>query len=453
MHTSSNIIAPLYCVQYDFKLERKVSEQARHRAVSIAAEASLQRNKIAALQKQLETANNNKEMTENLSEQASPQMAHTFISSTDILTPTPVALPTPVNSAVVGETDPIARSEDGSTSTISTHISANTTTDLMESESQATSTSDKRNSESVFKSLGNWSIKEFEGDTMDPFEIASLQAINDMEELQSVWQPVAPPIVALPGTVPPVSQSAALLNHPPGVQSSSTVSTASQLITNTHSTGNVISNPLTSNSSPEFGVTRINAQPQIYASEDGVGHSGSSPLPSNGSPSAAHPARANSEGSNNPFSAESRVTSMSTSTNPFRTTEEMPSMYPPVFSISPITMTAPPLPPLQQHGSEVGTLVDISGVGATSHAQPQLLAAADSPKLQHSGGVPIPAPRKKRSPSPVRISPRGSGSVAAVSTSHPSPVVLPSPPTPAKRVRAAAAAGIGNTSPTVTPRY
>ena len=41
----------------------------------------------------------------------------------------------------------------------------------------------------AIKSLGEMSIREFEGDNNDPFEIASLQAINDMEVLQSVLQP------------------------------------------------------------------------------------------------------------------------------------------------------------------------------------------------------------------------------------------------------------------------
>ena len=59
------------------------------------------------------------------------------------------------------------------------------------------------------------SIREFEGDNNDPFEIASLQAINDMEVLQSVLQPIAPPILTsdvsssnkMVATSPPLTQT------------------------------------------------------------------------------------------------------------------------------------------------------------------------------------------------------------------------------------------------------
>ena len=59
----------------------------------------------------------------------------------------------------------------------------------------------------VIKSLGNFSLKEFEGDSTDPFELATLQAINDMEELQSVLQPL---LVSDDTTTPPPASTSTL---------------------------------------------------------------------------------------------------------------------------------------------------------------------------------------------------------------------------------------------------
>ena len=71
--------------------------------------------------------------------------------------------------------------------------------------SDAATPGDEGSSAPPIRSLGQMSIREFEGDTMDPFELASLQAINDMAELQSVLQST----VCLPA--PPPNSSAPLL--------------------------------------------------------------------------------------------------------------------------------------------------------------------------------------------------------------------------------------------------
>lgn len=66
-------------------------------------------------------------------------------------------------------------------------------------------------------SLGEMSLREFEATTSDPFEIASLQAINDMEVLQSVLQPIPPPVITSL-----VSSSSTVVTTAPQTQTSET---------------------------------------------------------------------------------------------------------------------------------------------------------------------------------------------------------------------------------------
>ena len=49
--------------------------------------------------------------------------------------------------------------------------------------------SQQETSDTVASALGGLSLKDFEGDANDPFEMTTLQAIDDMAELQSVLQP------------------------------------------------------------------------------------------------------------------------------------------------------------------------------------------------------------------------------------------------------------------------
>lgn len=190
----------LICVhpmQYDYSLERRITEQAKHRALSIAAEASLQKKQVLALQQQLAGGGGSDSSREDAgSSPRSTSQSHLpfNISSTDILTPTPVAPPT--------------TSQQSSTTITS---NAGQSNDVSQANSQPLlATSSNNSSDAIFKSLGNWSIKEFEGDVMDPFEITSLQAINDMEELQSVLLPLTstappPPPAVSAAPPPPVS--------------------------------------------------------------------------------------------------------------------------------------------------------------------------------------------------------------------------------------------------------
>ena len=193
--------------QYDYSLEKKVLEQARSRALSIAAEASLQRQQIEELQRKQQE----KEEAEALAKElAKPRPPVTF--SNDILTPTPVSSCSNTSSssgAAATASAPLLYVEAG------TKQNGNTDTNARGGSIELTA------EPPVIKSLGQLSIREFEGDyNNDPFEIASLQAINDMEVLQSVLQPIAPPILTssvsssnkMVATSSPLTQTSMLLS-------------------------------------------------------------------------------------------------------------------------------------------------------------------------------------------------------------------------------------------------
>jgi len=60
----------------------------------------------------------------------------------------------------------------------------------------------------VLKPLGELSLSEFEGDNFNPFDAASLQAINDMEVLQTIsLVPVAEESSPAPASSAPVSST------------------------------------------------------------------------------------------------------------------------------------------------------------------------------------------------------------------------------------------------------
>ena len=71
----------------------------------------------------------------------------------------------------------------------STILTPTPVTTTMADGNTAVSTTESSGSVNAIVSLGQLSLMEFEGDNSDPFEMATLQAINDFEVLQSVLQP------------------------------------------------------------------------------------------------------------------------------------------------------------------------------------------------------------------------------------------------------------------------
>ena len=109
-----------------------------------------------------------------------PRPRPPIIPGNDILTPIPVTV-APSNTT-------------GSQSSSSGDETAQAA-QTVSGDSEGKSKTNAKESESVVP-LGEMSIREFEGTiNNDPFEITSLQAINDMEILQTVLQPIPPPIM------------------------------------------------------------------------------------------------------------------------------------------------------------------------------------------------------------------------------------------------------------------
>ena len=242
----------MYVHQYDYSTERKVVEQAKDRAIFIAAETSLQRKHVLKLQqqqKQTSTSNDNSSVAivDTWPQRGAPCLP--VLSGTDILTPTPVA-PTSTITSTVGRgvnsgsgnpfTSPAVGPSNASESSSSLLGDNNVKKSPPATDNSSSATANDKMDATIFKSLGNWSIKDFEGDTMDPFEIASLQAINDMEELQSVLQPT--PVVTGTGSVLAGSSSAANTLVQTGVVSTSQLPSLS---------------PPTSSSSPSFHAAAL----------------------------------------------------------------------------------------------------------------------------------------------------------------------------------------------------
>ncbi len=144
-------------------------EQSRVRTLSFIAEAEASELKTQETQRQQQ-----QDETENSQTVTPPQpLPRPPIFSSTILTPTQVTASPGSNATPTSE--PSAEPEHGG---------------------------------STIKSLGQLSIREFEGDDSDPFELATLKAINDMEILQSVLQPTAPVLVCpATATVTPPSKT------------------------------------------------------------------------------------------------------------------------------------------------------------------------------------------------------------------------------------------------------
>ena len=388
-------------------MERRVSEQAKQRALSIAAEASLQRKQVEALRQKVGVA----EGGGNAESSPPTGPRPPFLSSTDILTPTPVAPPiTSQSSPVVGDRlVPLMAAAGSAAQSGSSSGEGDSTSSLFDDETQpaATGQDQSKAERTVFKSLGNWSIKEFEGDAMDPFEIASLQAINDMEELQSVLQPTPPPTTAAtiaaaasasssspssPAVQVGVSSSSHSLvapsQSPPVTAASHQSTTATQLstiLTSTARTGQLPSHvvphpPQATPSSP--GLPRTG----VVSSSSDMTVSTSSPLSS--SPLTRGHFNAPAALSTNPFHPGPPVVATMSGTNPFQRSEPIQSNAHFATPVSGIAST-PNLQPQQQQMQEpqrgksepgVGTLVDLGG-GTSAAPVP---APRSSPKTQVS---------------------------------------------------------------------
>jgi len=149
-----------------------VLELGRQRALSIAAQA--------------EAASLNARMAE-AARQAEKRQAELESEDTVNTPPRPPIIP-PLSSTILTPT-PVTASDGGVN-----------TKDLTGGEADG----GRGGGVDVIKSLGQMSIREFEGDNNDPFEIASLQAINDMEVLQSVLQS---PVCTTASTTPSPSST------------------------------------------------------------------------------------------------------------------------------------------------------------------------------------------------------------------------------------------------------
>jgi len=204
----------------------------------VASEASLQRRQIIALQQQQQQqlqvadASNALSGVSSATSQSGPSSQQPslpippFLSGNEILTPTPVAPPpssTTSKMSVAAGSD--VQSASGSNQSNSDGSSSSLLGDDDAKKAAADCSSDAKTS-TVIKSLGMFSLKEFEGDSTDPFELATLQAINDMEELQSVLQPLlindntttsfsTPPPASTSTLSSSTSQVSSLLGPPP----------------------------------------------------------------------------------------------------------------------------------------------------------------------------------------------------------------------------------------------
>ena len=424
-----------------------MSEQARHRAVSVAAEASLKRAQVQALRQQQQQQQQQEEQ-----DTVPPDLPHPpLLFSSEILTPTPVAPPTSQNSPTVGDAsgrgDAVMMTQQASSSS----GEGGSSSSLIEDDKKSTTTSEHMTNEAVFKSLGNWSIKEFEGDVMDPFEITSLQAINDMEELQSVLLPTKPQqtaVAAPPKTTPTV------VSHLP------------QLPTTTLSTAHIVQSPLplSSDATPTAGAISVLSATHpttlTSISSPELISSASQQIPS------VPPGRRSLSGDKFPLTSGTSPQFVSPLTQPFNPSQDMPTLQVstnpfisnippssssttnPFLSSEPVVVAAnhsppasgpvPQLPQARQDpppcNPEVGTLVDLGGSG-TGHTQivPPIPAPRTSPKVrgihgcmvfsthllpfhqvQH-GTAPIPRPRPRSRGSPAPSPPVASKGI----TPHP----------------------------------
>ena len=376
--------APSKHTQYDYNVEKRVLEQAKNRAISIAAEASLQMKEIERLRaaNQLVESRDEEsdESVENSLPLPQPLPRPPIIPGGDILKPTPVSL--------VGSTGQSSSESDETGQASSAGSESDGKNKIKASESDA------------LKSLGQMSIREFEGDSSDPFEITSLQAINDMEILQTVLQPMTTPpatTTSRPCVAPPSTATTPVLATPP-VQSG-----GAGLTRSTSSSGHLpsLAQPAQSGGS-QPGPTHQPSPPTVAA----VGPSLPVQIPQRASSSPQVGVASGSSPSNpfvvgplptsapvqavpvNPFYHNAPPTSVAVaspriSTNPFLPTSPPavgpPPIGPPVVA-GPPPPTIPPssvgAPPLQASG--VATLIDIGSSSSTPPGVQQVQRLSDS---------------------------------------------------------------------------
>ena len=335
-------------MQYDYRVEKAVLEMAKHRAVSIAAEHSLQMKEIERLRaanQLVESPDDLDDSVENSLPVQLPMPRPPIIPGDDILTPTPV----------------VAASTTSQSSSDSNNAAQ---TSLARSNAAESKLNLKKKVSDGVLSLGESSLREFEGDSSDPFEIASLQAINDMEILQTVLQPKTTPPSTAVGTTPPIPASTNTTRPLPVSQTG--------LTRNSSSAANL--------SSLAQPVTSPPAVPTCQASSSGVAMVIPSlpiQVPQRAASSPSVGVASGSSPSNPFFSAP--VATLAT-VNPFYPSPAVSSATPPQPSTNPFQATSPPAtgppppsfgqppgmfpPPLQTPG--VGTLIDI---GSSGHHQ------------------------------------------------------------------------------------
>ena len=239
------------------------------------------------------------------------------------------------------------------------------------------SSSNEDASRNLVQPLGELSIKEFENYNNDPFEIASLQAINDMEVLQSVLQPRA--------TSPTPAPAASTKNDTTSQQPALIVTSQSSRHSNSPVTNDLF----------------------------GVATSGSSPT--NTAVHQSHPVIAGATvftvNSTNPFSLITPTAEpIGSYPNPFLPLPPpSETNHQPVDSNNPFASSQPPPPTRSSSEPGVATLIDITGSQANHSASHQTQV------------VPIPKPRT-RLPNTTTAP---AAAVAATATANPQTLLPP----------------------------
>ena len=187
--------------QYDYTKEKKVLEQARIRTISLAAEAQARekREKTEEEKQRIEAA-------------AAAERAKVTTSTAEL---PPPLIPSPAQQHTFTKTPPTNKTDASETQQPENGDS-----------SSAIHIKDFGN---IIKPLGEMSFSEFESDNFNPFDTASLQAINDMEILQTISLAPPPQGDSPPrpsGTTTVVQSERNLAGHP-GVPLSSYVAPVS----------------------------------------------------------------------------------------------------------------------------------------------------------------------------------------------------------------------------------
>lgn len=336
-----------------------------------------------------------------------PKPRPPIIPGNDILTPIPVTV-APSNATG-------SQSSSSGDETVQAAQAVN-------SDSEGKSKTNAKEGESVVP-LGEMSIREFEGTiNNDPFEITSLQAINDMEILQTVLQPIPPPIMTLAVTAatntsvagaPPLAPPTNIATTGPAPssthQSSPTLvhgsgsSSNLQLLNQQQSTATpgavVSSSAATSATTPTASSAVLPPGPAPSLPVQVPQRAGSAPVV--GVASGSSPS--------NPFHASGAFAAVSNQMIPQYQQQPLPpisigapptSTATPPISTNPFSAVSPPAvgarpsfpPPPSSTG--VGTLIDIGqpSMPPSSTTTPPVVTGG-SPSIPPRSNPPIPRPR------------------------------------------------------------